>query len=380
MAIEGPLRELGIHDVFQLLDLSRKTGVLTVASGLRRNRGQVYFEDGAIIYASIQTNPHPLGSLLVRTGLLSAADVRRARDMQRAGDGRRLGEILVAIGAVSPGELERQVRSQVEEVVFEVMSWDEGHFSFVEGPLEDVAADATTVRVPTSSLLLEGARRIDEWSRIEKTIPHVGVIPVLAVPNGDGGLVELQSTDWKVLALTDGVRSIRTIAQQLGTSEFDVAKTVFGLHAAGLVGLQLRPSDAEEGAGEGDEVRDLLADAAKALQEGDEDRAWRRVEAARRHTAESPEVDVFLGELELRRGRPATAEEALRRALRYDPMLTTAHRLLGEAVARQGRIGEAVDWWQRWLSVNEELVEPEDSKVVREAIRAALTLQSFLYE
>ena len=28
MAIEGPLRELGIHDVFQLLDLSRKTGTL----------------------------------------------------------------------------------------------------------------------------------------------------------------------------------------------------------------------------------------------------------------------------------------------------------------------------------------------------------------
>ena len=30
MAIEGPLRELGIHDVFQLLDLNRKTGVLRV--------------------------------------------------------------------------------------------------------------------------------------------------------------------------------------------------------------------------------------------------------------------------------------------------------------------------------------------------------------
>ena len=32
MAIEGPLRELGIHDVFQLLDLSRKTGMLRVTS------------------------------------------------------------------------------------------------------------------------------------------------------------------------------------------------------------------------------------------------------------------------------------------------------------------------------------------------------------
>ena len=43
MAIEGPLRELGIHDVFQLLDLSRKTGTLTVVSQLRDNEGVVLF-------------------------------------------------------------------------------------------------------------------------------------------------------------------------------------------------------------------------------------------------------------------------------------------------------------------------------------------------
>ena len=53
MAIEGPLRELGIHDVFQLLDLSRKTGVLRVSSELRHNAGSVYFHDGAVIFATI---------------------------------------------------------------------------------------------------------------------------------------------------------------------------------------------------------------------------------------------------------------------------------------------------------------------------------------
>jgi hypothetical protein len=379
MAIEGPLRELGIHDVFQLLDLSRKTGVLTVASTLRRNRGQVYFERGAIIYASIQTNPHPLGGLLVRTGRVAAADVRRARDMQRAGDGRRLGEILTAIGALTPGELERQVRSQVEEVVFEVMSWDEGHFSFVEGPLQDLSADAT-VRVPTSSLLMEGARRIDEWSRIEKTIPHVGVVPALAAPNGNDAPVDLHPLDWRVLALVDGERSIRTIAQQLGTSEFDTAKTVFGLAAAGLVALRAAHAPEEEASAERRSSGELLDEAAHALEAGDEERAWRRVEEVQKHDPDSPDVHVFLGELELRRGKAPAAEAALRRALRLDPMLTSAHRLLGEAVARQGRIGEAVDWWQRWLTVNDTLAEPEDDEVVRQAVHAALTLQTFLYE
>src|SRR2546425_12346044 len=105
MAIEGPLRELGIHDVFQLLDLSRKTGVLRVTSELRHNAGTVYFEEGTIILAEIRSNPHPLGALLLRTGKIAEADLERARDMQqRQGDTRRLGEILVALGALTPRE------------------------------------------------------------------------------------------------------------------------------------------------------------------------------------------------------------------------------------------------------------------------------------
>ena len=53
MPIEGPLRELGIHDVFQLLDLSRKTGVLRVTSDLRHNAGTVHFHGGAIVFATL---------------------------------------------------------------------------------------------------------------------------------------------------------------------------------------------------------------------------------------------------------------------------------------------------------------------------------------
>src|SRR2546422_49054 len=180
MAIEGPLRELGIHDVFQLLDLSRKTGVLRVTSELRHNAGTIYFQDGTIIFAEIKSNPHPLGALLLRTGKITEADLERARDMQtRQNDPRRLGQILVAMGVLSPREVERQVRFQIEEVVFEVMSWREGVFSFSEEPVTGVPAE-TAVRISTEALLMEGARRIDEWFRIEKHVPHLGVVPAPA--------------------------------------------------------------------------------------------------------------------------------------------------------------------------------------------------------
>src|SRR5256884_253063 len=275
MAIEGPLREVGIHDVFQLLDLSRKTGVLRVTSDLRHNAGTIYFEDGTIIFAEIRSNPHPLGALLLRTGKITEADLERARDMQqRQGDSRRLGEILVSLGALTRRELQRQVRFQIEEVVFEVMSWREVYFSFTEGPLSDVATE-TAVRIPTEALLMEGARRIDEWSRIESRIPHLGVVPMLAPPQEGGeGELDLLPPEWEMLAMIDGARDVRAIAAEL------------------------------------------------------------------------------------------------RRALRLDPLLVGAHRVLGYALVATGRFAEAVEQWDQW----ERLAGRSEAELAqRDAVQSART-------
>ncbi len=266
MAIEGPLRELGIHDVFQLLDLSRKTGALRVTSELRHNEGKIYFDNGVVVSAEIRSNPHPLGALLLRTGKITEADLERARDMQqRQGDKRRLGEILVALGVITQREVERQIQFQIEEVVFEVMSWNEGYFSFAEEAESKVPTEVT-VRIPVEALLMEGARRIDEWSRIESRIPHVGVVPSLAPPpEGGGGELDLLPPEWEVLALIDGERSVRGLATELGRSDFEVAKTLFGLESAGVIVL-VDPGTAKRGrpSAAGD-IAEQVAKAERAL-------------------------------------------------------------------------------------------------------------------
>ena len=215
MAIEGPLKELHIHDVFQLLDLGRKTGVLCVTSELRQNSGMVYFEKGAVVAAEIRSNPHPLGTLLLRAGKIAEADLARARALQGAGDGRRLGDILVDLGAMNRRDLERLVRQQVQEVIFELMNWSEGYFSFEEtsGPRANAEA---SVRIPTESLLMEAARRIDEWSRIEAKVPHLGVVPRFADADSQHGMLDLTPFEWEVIATVDGARDLRAIAEQLG--------------------------------------------------------------------------------------------------------------------------------------------------------------------
>lgn len=235
MAIEGPLQDISIHDVFQLLDLARKSGRLTVRSDARDNEGRVYFDKGAVVHATMKDNPHTLGALLRRAGKISDRQIEAASAAQAEGDSRPLGEILVAQGAVTRRDVDRYMRMQIESVVFDLFSWNEGTFSFADGGGDPVRIDAS-VRVSIESLLMEGARRIDEWSRMKDRIPGAYVIPRLAEPREESeSYIDLRPAEWEVLALIDGDHSLKEIASELAVSEFEVAKTVYGMLSSELI-------------------------------------------------------------------------------------------------------------------------------------------------
>jgi Domain of unknown function (DUF4388) len=235
MAIEGPLQDIGIHDVFQLLDLARKSGRLRLYSAARESEGYVYFQSGAVVHATMRDNPHTLGVLLLKAGKATQAQLREAAGAQRQGDKRRLGEILIARGVVTRRDVERYMRLQIETVVFDLFSWKEGSFTFTDGDSDDFVGDAA-VRVSIGSLLMEGARRIDEWSRMADRVPDALVIAKIA-PLGDApeSAIDLRPDEWEVLTMIDGERSVREIASSLGVSEFGVARTVYGMMSTGLL-------------------------------------------------------------------------------------------------------------------------------------------------
>lgn len=238
MAIEGPLRELGIHDVFQLLDLSRKTGMLRVTSELREDEGIVVFDNGRVVQATVRSKTIPTEMALLQSGRVTEADLERARARHANGPANRdIIDLLVETGAITQRELERQLRLQIESVVFDLMSWREGFFSFEERTRDEIPHDIR-ISVSTESLLMEGARRIDEWSRIEDVIPNLEVIPELAPVDTDrdgGAMLDLLPHEWQVLTIIDGARDLRAIAATLGRDEFEIAKIAYGLATTGVV-------------------------------------------------------------------------------------------------------------------------------------------------
>jgi tetratricopeptide (TPR) repeat protein len=376
VAIEGPLRELGIHDVFQLLDLSRKTGSLTVTSALRDNHGTVLFDRGSVVFASIRTNPHPLGELLLRAGRITDGDLTRARELQARGDHRKLGEILVSIGAINRKELERHVRFQVEEVIFELMSWREGYFSFEEQATVEAPTEAD-IRISTESLLMEAARRIDEWSRIESKVAHLGMVPVLASVSEDHPtLLDLLPNEWEVLAEIDGGRDLRDIATRLARSEFDVAKIVYGLVATGVVELR-QPKGTKAPVDGSEEAAPHVMRALAALRSGAVQDALTAARQALASDPHSAEARLALARSLGRLGRHGDAAEELRRALQHDALHPDIHLELGYSAAWRGEYEDALAAWERYLRM---APDATDAGRVREAAETAGRLRTLLQE
>lgn len=352
MAIEGPLRELALSDVFQLLDLSRKTGTLTVTRESRHRPAVIRFDRGAVVGAELNEAAERIGHLLLRAGKVTEGEVERARRRQEALPGTPLGAILVEDGVVAPEEVQRQLRFQIQEAVFELMQWKDGYFRFEEGP--SYGNGVVGVRVPTESLLMEAARRIDEWSTLESKIPHMGVVPALVGDAADGPTLDLRPSEWEVLAEIDGERALKAIAQTLGRSDFDVAKIVFGLVSTGVVEiLDEVPGAPPVPAGWDRPLRDAMGEAKLALSDGHADRARRILDDLSRAHPDRPEVFLMLAQALRRLGRWGEAAVALSRAAALDPLAAPVHYHLGFAAARTGDFHRAREAWDTFLRLEE---------------------------
>ncbi|HEX4470180.1 MAG TPA: DUF4388 domain-containing protein [Gemmatimonadaceae bacterium] len=378
MAIEGPLRELGIHDVFQLLDLSRKTGVLRVTSELRDDEGVVHFDSGRVVHAHVKSKAVPLELTLLQSGKISKDDLESAR--ARRTNGRAdvdIVDLLVEGGAVTSKEIERQLRMQIEGVVFELMSWREGFFSFEERAASDLTSSREArIRVSTESLLMEGARRIDEWSRIADKVPSLAVVPVLAAMRDDGqaSQLDLLPPEWEVLSMIDGMRDLRVIASTLGRAEFDIARVVYGLVTTGVVEVRT-PDRAKQPLEAVGGTEPALEQARAALGRGSCEEA---LNIARGLLATEPSNTrarlIAARALTILERRDEVVDE-LRRAVRADPLTPEVHLELGFAAARTGDFAAARSSWEHYIRLTPN--SPEIGRV-RAAIESLTKLMHVL--
>jgi len=187
MAFQGSLKELPLPDIIQLVSVSGKTGKFTLAQ--ENEQGFIYLKNGQMVHASV-------------------ADL---------------------IG---------------EEAIYALAIWNAGEFKFAPGE----EAPEQTIKKSNTNLLMESARRLDEWRVLSKKIPSTDLVPVLFARQNRTEQVTLNPQEWLVVTKVDGRRSIDEIGKGLHMSGFDVAKLLYGLITSELIELK-KNSDAAPAGG-----------------------------------------------------------------------------------------------------------------------------------
>jgi tetratricopeptide (TPR) repeat protein len=337
MAIKGSLREASLPDVLQLLALGQKTGCLSIAD--RSNFGYIFFDRGRICYASIVNRRDRLGDILVKHEKITQDQLDTAVARQTRERDKKLGEILVDQGAISQPELERYIRVQIEEAVYFLFTWTQGTFNF-EADVKPERQDFL-VSINPESLLLEGARRVDEWGLIEKKVPSFDIIFIVDHERLDISEAQLTETQQRILPLLDGSRDVNQVVEDSGMGEFEVGKAIYGLITAGFLHRAGRTQSAESGAATDarvEEHRNLGVAFYKTGMLDEAAREFRRVAELRNGDAYAL---FFLGLVALKQARWREAMESLRSAAEKGGNRPAVLHNLGFAYEQLGKLDEA---------------------------------------
>src|SRR5436305_9306502 len=230
MGIVGNLRTMQLEELLQWLSQSKKSGTLEIVHG--RTEKKIFFKDGLILSSASNKPEEYLGHFLVSHGLINEAQLNRAVELQEKSR-TLLGMILVKNGAIAERDLTRMLRLKAEESIYDIFSWAEGDFRFLDDVLPESAM--VPMRMDVTGIVMEGVQRVDEWRRIRQVIPDERLIPVGTVDLST--LPGLGPGDRRIMDHVDDQRTIEEIRDLTHSTEFQVSKLLFDQHQAGRVEL-----------------------------------------------------------------------------------------------------------------------------------------------
>jgi len=121
-----------------------------------------------------------------------------------------------------------------EDALFTLIAWGKGEFVFEEGHFEE----ETTVSRSVTSLLMEAARRIDEWKLLRRKIGSIDAVPTFSeIDKNERRKISLSTLEWIVIAKIDGKLTIDQISKASGINIYDTARIIFGMITSGLLKL-----------------------------------------------------------------------------------------------------------------------------------------------
>ncbi len=245
MSLEGNLEGFSLSEILQLIGMGRKTGKLTV----RGDGGAIYiwFRDGSAIFAHPMNRRGKFGNLLLEAGKVKTEHIKAALMKQKKkSNGKkrpRIGTILVEMGFLAKEDLISFIENEIIDSVYEILGKKRGEFDFVKE--FDLFENDVTAEINTENILLEVARKIDEWENVKRVLGDFNSVYVISV-NPEFYLTNYTVNEFNIKILIDGKRSIKDIAAETKLDILEVCKMHVKLLQKGIIQLVETPPEKEK--------------------------------------------------------------------------------------------------------------------------------------
>ncbi len=250
--LHGTLEQVGLPEVLDFLSTMAKTGVLLLRNG--NVTKTLHFKRGVVVFATSNIPEERFGEMLLKEGKITSDQfIEASKQITR---GKRLGKILVEMQALSPKSLWNEVRHQVQEIAFSVLSWDSGTFQFFEG--EERTGENITTSLTVQEILLEGLRRIKNKELLEKVFPSKDIVFERVVPANRPTNLHFEEYEKHVFKLIDSQRTVQEICDLSEIGEFETLKTLYIFFTIGFLHVKKRKDKFEEEQKELMEARHLI--------------------------------------------------------------------------------------------------------------------------
>ncbi|UQA61324.1 DUF4388 domain-containing protein [Polyangium aurulentum] len=224
-AMSGDLAAVPLAEILQVLGMQRQTGVLHVTNN--RTAITISMRQGYIDFVQSRgaSDEYRLGRYFLEKGVLSREQLDGLLSELR-GTKKLLGEELVNRELVSREVLVEALQKQTSELIYDMLRWPYGRFSFTKEAFRP-EADMAKLGLGVSALVLEGFRRVDEWRLMEGTInfDQVLVVDNIALESLAPG--QLSRTEQLVLDAVNGQRTVSEIVKESTVGSFDAVKVIY---------------------------------------------------------------------------------------------------------------------------------------------------------
>lgn len=247
MALKGELEHFSTTQLFNLINLARKTGTLFIEQS-EQKRAQISFREGKLIFAQAENQDGQLASMLHRAGKLSDDQVRLIRERAGTTSDKQLGLLLINAGYVSQPDIIQSIQQYTLDIVYNILAWKKGRFVFEDNRMPP--PDRITVPIDLENVIIEHTRNLRELEHLEKELPNLDF--ALKFPDRPGASlrnINLSVEEWRVVSFINPKNSIRQIAKANNMSDMEIRQVVYGLLQAGLVELVRPPRKAEPQSG-----------------------------------------------------------------------------------------------------------------------------------